>query len=313
MLEEANRFPARFILQPICLLPTTYRQVAGEAWRAKLPRFGIILHQKNTVFISMCGAAESEIGSCWKDRLPECIADVRWFFCSSLKDSHRTCVLSLEDMNCQRISLPVLNGDDPHRSAPNHAIEKCGQAANRPKPQPVRGIAPVDSHDWPREATNSAEQRFISNMRKSSGLQQAALWPGRKSSRPVRILITDDHAGLRHGLRQILADAFPCAVFGEAGSGHETLEKLAESSWDCVLIDVTMPDKSGWNTMRAMRLTHPTLPVLALSEDAGQSYSQFAQQSGANGCLSKENAPEQLVSMLLQMLSAQPSRASDQF
>jgi DNA-binding NarL/FixJ family response regulator len=145
-------------------------------------------------------------------------------------------------------------------------------------------------------------------MKTPVGLQQEARQTGQQPSAPLRILITDDHAGLRHRLRQILADAFPQAVFGEAGSGDETLEKLADAAWDCVLLDVSMPGKSGWRTMQSMRLTHPHLPVLALSEHAEEGYSRVALRSGANGCMPKENAPEQLAGILRQIMATRPNQ-----
>src|ERR1017187_757129 len=81
-------------------------------------------------------------------------------------------------------------------------------------------------------------------------------------AKKIKILIADDHAIFRHGLKDILAKHFPGATVGEAATGQAALEKMREADWDIVVLDVTMPGRNGVDVLREMKQIKPALPVL---------------------------------------------------
>lgn len=115
----------------------------------------------------------------------------------------------------------------------------------------------------------------------------------------IRVLIADDHAIVRQGLRQILADTPDLEVGGEAANGFEALQKIRESGhWDVVLLDVSMPGKNGIDTLKQIKDEQPRLPVLVLSMYPEDQYAMRLFKAGAAGYLTKESAPEQLVTAI---------------
>jgi len=118
---------------------------------------------------------------------------------------------------------------------------------------------------------------------------------------PIRILIADDHAIVRHGLRQILSDSEDLVVSGEARNGVEALQLAREGEWDVVLLDVSMPDRNGIDTLKQLRKEFPRLPVLMLSMHPEEHYAVRALKAGASGYLTKQSAPEQLVTAIRQV------------
>jgi DNA-binding NarL/FixJ family response regulator len=119
----------------------------------------------------------------------------------------------------------------------------------------------------------------------------------------IRILIADDHAIVRSGLRQILSDSPDLVVTGEAENGVEAMHKLRDSSFDMVLMDVSMPDRNGIDTLKLVRKEFPKLPVLVLSMHPEDQYAIRALKAGASGYLTKQSAPEQLVTAIRQVAS----------
>jgi DNA-binding NarL/FixJ family response regulator len=113
---------------------------------------------------------------------------------------------------------------------------------------------------------------------------------------PIRILIVDDHGTIRQGLKQILADAFPMASFGEANNGAEAMERISEGPWDLALLDITMPGKSGLDVLRQMVDAQPNMAVLVLSMHSEDRYALDVLKTGAAGYLSRNNRPEEAVS-----------------
>ncbi len=111
----------------------------------------------------------------------------------------------------------------------------------------------------------------------------------------IRILIADDHAVVREGLRQIIAKQPDLVVGGEAASGADVLNKIRESSYNVVLLDLTMPGRSGLEILAEIRRENPDLRVLVLSVHPENLYAVRALKAGASGYLTKESAPEQLV------------------
>ena len=111
----------------------------------------------------------------------------------------------------------------------------------------------------------------------------------------MRILIADDHAVVRQGLKQILAGAFKRASFGEAANSQEALDCVWKESWDIVILDLTMPGRSGLEVLKEIKQAHPKLPVLMLSMHPEDQFAVRLLKAGAAGYMTKESAPEELV------------------
>ncbi|PIV71863.1 MAG: DNA-binding response regulator [Rhodocyclales bacterium CG17_big_fil_post_rev_8_21_14_2_50_68_7] len=110
----------------------------------------------------------------------------------------------------------------------------------------------------------------------------------------IRILIVDDHAILRAGLKHLLSEAADIVVGGEAGNGVDALALAREGHWDAIVLDMSMPGKSGIELIRQLKAEHPRLPVLVLSMYAEDIYAVRALRAGASGYLCKDNAEAQL-------------------
>src|SRR5258705_13184326 len=111
----------------------------------------------------------------------------------------------------------------------------------------------------------------------------------------MRILIADDHAVVRHGLKQILADDFKRAEFGEARNGQEALARIWKEKFDIVILDVTMPGRGGLDVLKEIKTARPKLPVLVLSMHPEDQFAVRVLKAGAAGYLTKESAGEELV------------------
>ncbi len=111
----------------------------------------------------------------------------------------------------------------------------------------------------------------------------------------IRILIADDHAIVRAGLRQFIADQVDMEVAAEAASGAEAIAACRAGDFDVVLLDISMPDKNGIDTLKTLRHVKPDLPVLMLSAYAEDQYAVNLLRAGAAGYLNKEAASTQLV------------------
>lgn len=111
----------------------------------------------------------------------------------------------------------------------------------------------------------------------------------------TRVLIADDHALFRSGLRQFLVESLPSAEFGEAASGNETLTVLQQKSWDLLVLDINMPDRGGLDILRHVKSGHPSTRVLVLSGYPERQYALSVLRAGAAGYIAKDAAPEQLL------------------
>jgi DNA-binding NarL/FixJ family response regulator len=111
-------------------------------------------------------------------------------------------------------------------------------------------------------------------------------------------LIADDHAIVREGLKQILSDIPNMAVEGEASSGSEVMDLVRKGNFGVVLLDISMPGKTGLEVLKQLRDEFPRLPVLILSMYPEEQYAVRVMKAGANGYLTKESAPEQLVNAI---------------
>jgi DNA-binding NarL/FixJ family response regulator len=114
----------------------------------------------------------------------------------------------------------------------------------------------------------------------------------------IRVLVADDHAVVREGLKGIVAQNDDMAVVGEAGTGHEVLEFVRSRECDVVLLDLSMPGKDGLDTLKELRHVRPRLPVLILSVYPEDQYAVRLLRAGAAGYLTKESAPEELVAAI---------------
>ena len=114
----------------------------------------------------------------------------------------------------------------------------------------------------------------------------------------IRVLIADDHAVVREGLKRIVAQNADMTVAGEAGTGHEVLEFVRARECDVVLLDLSMPGKDGLATLKELRANKPHLPVLVLSVYPEDQYAVRLLRAGASGYLTKESAPEELVAAI---------------
>ena len=119
-----------------------------------------------------------------------------------------------------------------------------------------------------------------------------------KEGKPIRVLIADDHAILRRGLRQIIEETDDLAVVGEAESSAEAIQHIRKDVCDVVLLDISMPDRNGMDTLTIIAKDHPKVAVLMLSTHPENQYAVRALRSGAAGYLTKQSAPAQLVNAI---------------
>lgn len=111
----------------------------------------------------------------------------------------------------------------------------------------------------------------------------------------LRVLLVDDHAIIRDGIKQILADTDDLAVGGEAANASEALLLVREQEWDVIVLDISMPGRSGLDLIRQLRDEKPKLPILILSMHHEDQYAVRALHAGAAGYLTKESDAELLV------------------
>jgi DNA-binding NarL/FixJ family response regulator len=114
----------------------------------------------------------------------------------------------------------------------------------------------------------------------------------------IRLVVADDHTILREGLKQVLSGASDLAVVGEAQDGHEVLQRVRELEFDVLLLDMSMPGKSGIELIKQVRGEKPKLRILVLSMHQEPQYAVRAIKAGASGYLTKESASAQLVSAI---------------
>jgi two-component system invasion response regulator UvrY len=119
----------------------------------------------------------------------------------------------------------------------------------------------------------------------------------------TRILLADDHAVVRQGLRQILRDSIRDAAFGEAASGEEALEAGRVANWDIVILDISLPGKSGLEVLKELRQIQPRLPVLILSMHPEEQFAVRALRAGAAGYITKRTAAVDLAAAVRKVLA----------
>jgi two-component system invasion response regulator UvrY len=119
----------------------------------------------------------------------------------------------------------------------------------------------------------------------------------------MHILIADDHAVVRRGLREILADSIPDAGFSEAGNGDEVLGQLGKSAIALLVLDINMPGRSGIDVLRDVKHIYPRLPVIILSVHPEEQYAVRCLRAGAAAYINKESASEELATATKKILS----------
>ncbi|MBI3149853.1 MAG: response regulator transcription factor [Betaproteobacteria bacterium] len=114
----------------------------------------------------------------------------------------------------------------------------------------------------------------------------------------IRVLLADDHAIIRDGLKQILAETDDLKVCGEAADGNEVLRQVREAEWDVLVLDISMPGRSGLEVVKLVKEECPKLPVLILSMHHEDQYAVRALRAGASGYLTKESDADQLIGVI---------------
>ena len=119
----------------------------------------------------------------------------------------------------------------------------------------------------------------------------------------IRVLIADDHAIVRGGLKEILAHHLEDVVCGEAENAQQVLAEVQRHSWDLLILDITMPGRSGYDILGDLEKMQPKLPILVLSMHAEAEYAKRVLKAGARGYLKKESAPEELIQAARKLLA----------
>ncbi|WP_447599397.1 response regulator [Nitrospira sp. Nam80] len=118
----------------------------------------------------------------------------------------------------------------------------------------------------------------------------------------MRILVVDDHAVVRHGVKQILVEHFTCSIIGEAQSAEDMFRQIQAGPWDMVILDIGMPGKGGLEALKELKRMQPKLPVLILSAYPEDQLALRLLRAGAAGYLSKDTAPRDLVHAMKKVL-----------
>jgi two-component system invasion response regulator UvrY len=118
----------------------------------------------------------------------------------------------------------------------------------------------------------------------------------------IRILIADDHAIVRKGLRQLLLEEYPSAEIAETADAESLISKVIQDKWDVVICDLSMPGRSGLDALRQIKQTAPSLPVLIMSMHPEDQYALRVLKAGASGYLGKDSIHEELVQAIQTVL-----------
>lgn len=111
----------------------------------------------------------------------------------------------------------------------------------------------------------------------------------------LRVLIADDHAIVRKGLRQLLLEEFPFAIIEEVGDAESLFSKVMAKEWDVVVCDLSMPGRSGIEALQQIKESHPKLPVLIMSIHPEDQYALRVLKAGASGYLNKESIHNEII------------------
>jgi DNA-binding NarL/FixJ family response regulator len=117
------------------------------------------------------------------------------------------------------------------------------------------------------------------------------------------LLIVDDHPLVRRGIVEVLAEAFPGGRIGEASDGAEALQAVSDRAWDLVVLDLSLPGRTGLDVLKELRDARPRLPILILSTYPEQQFAIRALRAGASGYLNKGSPPDVLLSAVRRVLA----------
>lgn len=127
----------------------------------------------------------------------------------------------------------------------------------------------------------------------------------------MKILLLDDHTILRAGLKRILGDEFPRMIAGEAGTTEEALALLTKDTWDLILVDISLPGRSGLDLLPQLRSDYPHTKVIVLSSFGDKQFAVRALRDGAAAFLTKERAAQELLNAVRTVLAGRRFIASD--
>ncbi|MHB0992089.1 MAG: response regulator [Burkholderiales bacterium] len=127
----------------------------------------------------------------------------------------------------------------------------------------------------------------------------------------IRVFIVDDHAIVREGLKQILADTTDLVVAGDADTGHEAIKLAREGGYDVLLLDISMPDRSGIEILKQIKKEVPDIIVLILSMHREDQYAIRSLKAGAAGYLNKQSAPDELVGAIRSVVAGRKYISGD--
>ncbi len=131
----------------------------------------------------------------------------------------------------------------------------------------------------------------------------------------MKVLIADDHAIVRKGLKQIIHEEYPQALIEEASNAEELIHKTMLDTWDVIITDLSMPGRSGLDALRQIRESFPKLPVLVLSMHPEDQYAIRVLKAGASGYINKDSAQEELIVAMNKVLNGKKyisSRVAEQ-
>jgi len=120
----------------------------------------------------------------------------------------------------------------------------------------------------------------------------------------MNILIADDHANVRRGLREILVDAFSGTHFSEACDGDQVFSQLILSQHDLLLLDINMPGRNGLEVLKDVKLIYPMLPVIMVSVQPESQYAARCLRAGATAYINKNSASEDLAPAIRKIMAA---------
>lgn len=119
----------------------------------------------------------------------------------------------------------------------------------------------------------------------------------------MKALIIDDHAIMRRGITSLLQEHFKDVIAGEAADAHEGLAAVPKDEWDIAIVDISMPGRNGLELIQDIKRDKPDLPILVISSHAERDYALRALKLGAAGYVSKQSAPDVLVTAVQRVLS----------
>ena len=119
----------------------------------------------------------------------------------------------------------------------------------------------------------------------------------------INVLIADDHAIVREGLKNIIAETFDIVVKGEASNGAEVLKKVLKNDYDMIVLDITMPGRDGIDVLKQLKIVKPDIGILMMSMHPEDQFAFRALKLGASGYINKDKAPEEMIDAIRKVAS----------